>query len=116
MRVMPASLPTEWVNLTTASRLVGLDVALLSKRAAQGKYGPTRRITGQPTPELQIMLRGLELAARRTWSTAQLAAAKAGTPLPPDGYRGPDLFPRRQRTLEQRGAALVATPVIDPQE
>lgn len=70
----------QWINLATAARLLGQDIGLISKRTAEGRYGISRQ---GPANEVLVTLRGIGLAARRTWTDAQVEAAKANRPLPP---------------------------------
>lgn len=95
----------EWVSSIVASRLIGLDVALLVRRAKRGCYGPTQH---SANGELLISTRGLELAARCFISNAQLEAAKAGKPLPAD-LVPPPITTRRRRSIEEIGRTVLMT-------
>jgi hypothetical protein len=96
-----------WVSETTASRLIGLDAALISKRAHKGKYGPTR--PGAKPKEILVTTRGLEMAARRSITSTQIAAAEAGQPLPTAFGEGPGAIIHRQPryTIDEIGADVV---------
>jgi hypothetical protein len=90
------SAANQWLNLATASRLLGQDVGLATKRNAEGRYGVSKK--GSAPNEVLVTLRGLELAARRVWTNAQVEAAKANRPLPPDpAYFNLDFPPNRNR-------------------
>lgn len=95
-----------FVNLSAASRLIGLNLAVVSKRASQGKYGPTRL---SPAGEVLVSTHGLALAGRRYITDQQIAAAKAGKPLPPASYDSTEIWPLRRRTIDEIGASVART-------
>ena len=98
--------PNQWIGLSAVARLLGMDHALVFKRAITGKYGPiTRGTSGQ----VFVSLAGLENAARWTWTVAQLEAADAGLPLPPgDPVDGRYHRPRRKPSVDEVAARLNA--------
>lgn len=99
-------MPAELVTIEVGSRLIGLDEPVLKRRALRGSYGPT---TQRPDGEVLISTRGLELAARCSFSIAQIEAAKAGKPLPPDFV--PPFHPtRKKRGLEEIARIVLMTP------
>jgi hypothetical protein len=102
----------QWVPLYVASRLIGLDPSVLSRRAAEGRLGPTRSVARrQGKPELHVSTRGLELASGRLISDAQIQAARAGEPLWPFGTIDP---PKRPAAIEIIGATVARTPHFTP--
>lgn len=100
-----------WVNLRTASALVGTDIALLSKRSRAGHYGPLRHAR---FGEVLVSSHGLELACRVVLTDPQIDAAIAGRPLPPGPY-DPDFtfrnlsLPRRRLSIDEIGARVIRT-------
>jgi len=101
----------QWVPLYVASRLIGLDPSVLSRRAAEGRLGPTRSIPRHGKPEIHVSTRGLELASGRLISDAQIQAARAGKPLWRWGTVDP---PKRPPAIEIIGATVVRTPHFTP--
>jgi hypothetical protein len=104
------SAANQWINLGTASRLLGLDIGLVCKRTADGHYGLSRK--GSAPHEVLVTLRGIELAARRVWTASQVEAAKANRPLPPDpAYFNLDFPSHRNRrprlSVDEIGARTV---------
>jgi len=67
-----------WINQTIASRLAGVDLALFSKNAKHGCYGP---IKPGPNGEIKVSTLGLELACQTVFTAEQIAAARAGRPI-----------------------------------
>jgi hypothetical protein len=79
----------QWVNLLVASRLIGLDPSVISRRAGEGRYGPTKSVPRQGKPEVHVSTKALELVSGRLISDTQIAAARAGEPLWRFGTRSP---------------------------
>lgn len=102
-------MPAHWVNLTIASRLIGVKEPMLGRRARRGCYGPIKIGTNGA---LLISTRGLELAARCFFGCEQIEAAKAGEPLP--GDRPYSLITRRRHSIEEIGRAVVMTQHMEP--
>jgi hypothetical protein len=55
----------QWVQLFVASRLVGVDPSVVTKRASAGCFGPTRFVPRAGRSEIHVSTRGLELASSR---------------------------------------------------
>ena len=98
-------LGAEWITTEVSSRLIGVDPDLIRSRAKRGRYGPTQQ---RADGEILISTRGLELAGRCFFSQAQIAAAKAGKPLPPD-FAAPFVITRKRRSVEEIGRIVLMT-------
>jgi hypothetical protein len=69
----------QWLDITTASRLVGLSRELVLRRARAGKYGPVKQ-SGDRSDAIEISSYGLSLVAGRFFSDTYIEAARAGKP------------------------------------
>jgi hypothetical protein len=97
----------QWVPLHVASRLIGLDPSVVSRRAAEGRYGLTRSVPRQGKPEVHVSTKGLELASSRLITAGQIAAARAGRVLPlPPVYAVDNLKGRKPPPIEVIGATV----------
>jgi hypothetical protein len=95
------------VSLNVASRLVGLDPSVVSKRASAGRYGPTKSVPRAGRPEVHVSTRGLELASGRLIPDAQIQAARAGRPLPPAQFEIKPARPHKIPSIDEIGAQVV---------
>jgi hypothetical protein len=67
----------QWLDIITASRLVGLSPELVRRRARAGKYGPVKQ-SGDRCDAIEISSYGLALVSRRFFSDACIQAAREG--------------------------------------
>lgn len=92
------------VQQQIASRLMGLDEALIEQRGRDGHYGKVRR-EGRA---VWYSVKGLECAGRRSISQEQIEAAKADRPLPRvSNYFNSVDRKRPHMSIDEIGAATV---------